>query len=74
MLWKLQLNKVLVQGSKGSVWAGVLFIDRTWHEEEKDLPQLVAGRHGVSFPMQTKVNICPLISYGLCQEGYLLLI
>lgn len=33
--------------------------------------QLVAGRYSVSLPMQTKVDRCPLISYGLCQEGYL---
>lgn len=63
-----------MQDSKGSVGAGVFFIDCTWPKEEKELLQLVAGRHRVSFPMQTKVNVCPLISYGLCQEGYLLLV
>lgn len=33
-----------MQDSKGAVWAGVFFIDCTWHKEEKELPQLVAGR------------------------------
>lgn len=63
-----------MQDSDSSVWAGEFHRAGAWHEEEK-YSFAVGNREIQCFPpTQAKVNGRPLISYGLCQEGYLSLI